>query len=183
MVTAGPWRRFFAHLFDSFLCMLVANFSLHAFLSEDQLTGFMYIGILLYHAFFESSSLQATPGEYLLKIKITSLSQDRISFGRALLRGISQWFVACLFAVALLLLFLAGAFLVGVVNMATGLSFHDIMNHPPSIATIIIIFTLIAGVISLGFCLSYARLCSSGLQSLQDYFSSTYMQLVFPRKE
>ncbi|HUU30093.1 MAG TPA: RDD family protein [archaeon] len=45
----------------------------------------------LYIPYMEASSLQATLGKLALKIKVTDLHGDRISFTRALGRGLGKW--------------------------------------------------------------------------------------------
>lgn len=44
----------------------------------------------LYHALMESSAKQATIGKILLKIRVTDLNGQRISFGRATVRHFSK---------------------------------------------------------------------------------------------
>ncbi len=51
--------------------------------------GSTLVGVL-YFAFFESSSLMATPGKLLLDLKTSDLEDNRLSFGRALLRSITK---------------------------------------------------------------------------------------------
>lgn len=51
--------------------------------------GSILVGVL-YFALFESSSLMATPGKLLLDLKASDLEDNRLSFGRALLRSITK---------------------------------------------------------------------------------------------
>ena len=43
---------------------------------------------LIYYAAFETSSLQATPGKYVLRLQVTDINGGRVSFGRALARNL-----------------------------------------------------------------------------------------------
>jgi len=109
---AGFWLRFVAYLIDgvisglAFLVLLIPLFVLTgagaalgrigsgedihddvaAFLGLGFLFGFFAIIFLvswLYHALSESSSWQATPGKKMLNLKVTDLTGQPISFGRA----------------------------------------------------------------------------------------------------
>jgi uncharacterized RDD family membrane protein YckC len=109
---AGFWLRFVAYIIDgvisglAFLVLLVPLFILTGAgaalskigsgedISEEAATflglGFLFgfFGIIflvswLYHALSESSSWQATPGKRMLNLKVTDMSGQPISFGRA----------------------------------------------------------------------------------------------------
>jgi uncharacterized RDD family membrane protein YckC len=109
---AGFWLRFVAYIIDgvisglAFLVLLVPLFILTGAgtalskissgedISDDVATflglGFLFgfFGIIflvswLYHALSESSSWQATPGKKMLNLKVTDLTGQPISFGRA----------------------------------------------------------------------------------------------------
>jgi uncharacterized RDD family membrane protein YckC len=109
---AGFWLRFVAYLIDgvisgiAFVILLIPLFVLTgagaalskigsgenisddaaAFLGLGFLFGFFGIVFLvswLYHALSESSSWQATPGKKILNLKVTDLTGQPISFGRA----------------------------------------------------------------------------------------------------
>jgi uncharacterized RDD family membrane protein YckC len=109
---AGFWLRFVAYLIDgaisvlAFLVLLIPLFILTGAgaalgrigsgedISSDVATllgvGFLvgFFGIIflvswLYHALSESSSWQATPGKKMLNLKVTDLTGQPISFGRA----------------------------------------------------------------------------------------------------
>jgi uncharacterized RDD family membrane protein YckC len=109
---AGFWLRFVAYLIDgfvsglAFLILLIPLFiltgagaalsrigsgedidnDLAAFLSIGFVFGFFGIIFLvswLYHALSESSSWQATLGKKMLNLKVTDMSGQPISFGRA----------------------------------------------------------------------------------------------------
>jgi uncharacterized RDD family membrane protein YckC/phage FluMu protein Com len=104
VVYAGFWLRFVALIVDGFLMLLilipillVVMFSISGGITEDQLEALENMDPLLefminlgsffamwpYYAFFESSSLQGTPGKRLLRLKVTDLEGRRISFLRA----------------------------------------------------------------------------------------------------
>jgi uncharacterized RDD family membrane protein YckC len=109
---AGFWLRFVAYLIDgaisglAFLVLLIPLFILTGAgaalgrissgedISSDAATllglGFLFgfLGVVflvswLYHALSESSSWQATPGKKMLNLKVTDLTGQPISFGRA----------------------------------------------------------------------------------------------------
>jgi uncharacterized RDD family membrane protein YckC len=109
---AGFWLRFVAYIIDgvisglAFLVLLIPLFILTGagaalgrissgedissdvatFLGLGFLFGFFGIVFLvswLYHALSESSSWQATPGKKMLNLKVTDLTGQPISFGRA----------------------------------------------------------------------------------------------------
>jgi len=99
---AGFWRRFLAisidHLILGILSLpinLIVNPILRSLLRLDFKTSFVILIIpwlvghilcWLYFAFFESSSKQATPGKMVMKIIVTNLEGNRISFARATAR-------------------------------------------------------------------------------------------------
>ena len=56
----------------------------------------------LYHALFESSSRQATPGKLACGIKLTNLAGERIGFGRATARYFASWITSMTFLVGYL---------------------------------------------------------------------------------
>jgi uncharacterized RDD family membrane protein YckC len=56
----------------------------------------------LYHALFESSRKQATPGKLACGIKLTDLAGERIGFGRASARYFASWITSVTFLVGYL---------------------------------------------------------------------------------
>ncbi len=109
---AGFWLRFVAYLIDgfisglAFLILLIPLFILTgagAALSKigsgedisDEVAAFLGVGFILgffgiifivgwlYYAFSESSSWQATPGKKILNLRVTDMTGQPISFGRA----------------------------------------------------------------------------------------------------
>lgn len=64
---------------------------------------FQALVILLYYSFWESSSHQATPGKMAVRIKVETLSGERISFFRALARNASKLLSGALFMIGYIL--------------------------------------------------------------------------------
>lgn len=103
MTLAGFWIRFLAYFVDSILFtilyVLVVLIETHLFLSDFkssnlnatiliQMTSWaLCIG---YSAYFESSKWQATPGKMLMRLVVTDINGDRISFARAFCRYLSK---------------------------------------------------------------------------------------------
>ncbi|AGY58940.1 RDD family protein [Gloeobacter kilaueensis] len=99
---AGFWRRLLAFGLD----LLVADLSVFALSyglgwvearlgvnpNRILLTGYL-VGLLfpwLYWSLFESSSLQATPGKWLLRLVVTDISGGRLRFKQATQRNICK---------------------------------------------------------------------------------------------
>lgn len=94
MIYAGFWIRFLACILDFFITLLVvvpiialAKLSWSSEYSEPVAVVFSFLanGVCawLYAALFESGNWQATPGKRILGLKVTDLTGNRISFGRA----------------------------------------------------------------------------------------------------
>lgn len=70
--------------------------------------GFAWLWLLmvavpwLYHALFESSNRQATPGKLACGIKVTNLAGERIGFGRASARYFASWITSLTFLIGYL---------------------------------------------------------------------------------
>ena len=98
----GPFRRFCAFLVDSLLIGAIGaaidlslglpgGISQEALAAQSGLPSYLKLGIhLIYWPLFESSGLQATPGKLLLRMRVTGLEGQRISFSRALLRNVAK---------------------------------------------------------------------------------------------
>ncbi len=98
----GPFRRFAAFLADSLLIGAIGTaidlslglpggISQEALAAQAGFPSYLKLGIhLIYWPLFESSALQATPGKLLLKMRVTDLAGQRISFARALLRNVAK---------------------------------------------------------------------------------------------
>ena len=98
---AGFWKRFAAGFIDWFilgipvfiLSFILSKIALNPELARVDLHAYLISAIWLnilaslahwiYHAAFESSSKQATPGQMALGIKVTDLNGRRIGFGKA----------------------------------------------------------------------------------------------------
>jgi uncharacterized RDD family membrane protein YckC len=96
MAYAGFWKRFAALLIDMLVLVpLTAIFGgilgfLYGLSMAGTVEGAQFIGQItgvlvpwIYHAAFESSDKQATPGKMVLGIKVVDMEGSRISFGRA----------------------------------------------------------------------------------------------------
>ena len=94
---AGFWKRFAAGFIDwiifSIPVVILQRIALNPELARVDLHAYLMFGIWfnivaslanwIYHAAFESSSKQATPGQMALGIKVTDLNGRRIGFGKA----------------------------------------------------------------------------------------------------
>ena len=91
---AGFWVRLVAAVVDSFLLQLVivspfvvAGVDSANAYNDAVSAGIVFIAVCLfcwlYFTLFESGGWQATPGKRLLGLRVTDLSGERISFGRA----------------------------------------------------------------------------------------------------
>ncbi|MGE5423099.1 MAG: RDD family protein [Ignavibacteriales bacterium] len=128
MLYAGFWNRAWALVVDKFIFLILSYIGLIFFIllsaipmaifgggkgSDDTIGyvalaafGFMIIIRWLYYAFFESSSLQATPGKLVMGLAVTDLEGRRISFWRS-----SGRFFASVISIILLLIgYLTAAF-------------------------------------------------------------------------
>ena len=63
----------------------------------------VFLGQWLYFALMESSSKQGTIGKLILKIRVTDLASNRISFGRASLRYFSKYISYIIFFIGYLM--------------------------------------------------------------------------------
>lgn len=86
---ASFWRRVLAYLIDTliyFVMLVIQSFLMVEFLYDrfgDILVIIPLLTYFFYKTLMESSKLQATVGKLILKIKVTDLNGDRISFARA----------------------------------------------------------------------------------------------------
>lgn len=94
---AGFWLRVWAKVIDSVLVLIIQILVIFTFVyndpySDDSLwpTFWLFVVNWVFYAAFHASSLQATPGKLLLGIKVVGLDGERISFGRALGRGLAE---------------------------------------------------------------------------------------------
>ena len=119
---AGFWRRVGAAIADGIVVavpLAVGTYFLfpHQVLSQSQnppeatasylLFLVVYLAVVIaYMAGMESSALQATLGKRLLKIQVTDLERQRISFLRAVKRGWFYWLPVALSLIDLLAQFM-----------------------------------------------------------------------------
>lgn len=102
---AGFWRRVPAFLIDSIINLLVANLfrigaiAINEIVNEENMVfifAFLCVFIIptiftyLYFALMESSSKQATLGKMIMRIIVTDINGDRISFGIASMRHLGK---------------------------------------------------------------------------------------------
>ena len=105
----GFFRRFIAYMIDSFILVIpmmalmflyfgvAGEETIDEMANAESMSGseivwnfvFMIIGIL-YWAWMESSSKQATLGKLVMGLKVTDYQGQRISFGRGVLRSIGR---------------------------------------------------------------------------------------------
>lgn len=127
---AGFWLRALAQIVDSLLFLVVSLvvFTPFAILSaginaEDPreeliellaLTGMMGValfiaipGVWLYHALFESSFWQATPGKRLLGLRVVDLEGRRVGFGRASARFFAKFLSSIMYVGYIMVAFTA----------------------------------------------------------------------------
>jgi uncharacterized RDD family membrane protein YckC len=103
---AGFWLRFAAQFIDGLIVWVstaVVAFAFRVLLAlgdasdaaVEDVQGIMFlaglIGVWLYHALFESSSWQATPGKRAAGIVVTDLDGQRLTFSRATGRYWGKW--------------------------------------------------------------------------------------------
>ncbi|MDL2320720.1 RDD family protein [Desulfosarcina sp. OttesenSCG-928-B08] len=102
MMYAGVWKRFCAVVVDSviltgvILIMIFLGSILRAMIGLDEGLVTLFVTIcyfalcLLYFPLMESSSRQATIGKIAMGLRVTDLSGNRISFGKALVRHLCK---------------------------------------------------------------------------------------------
>lgn len=113
---ANFWRRLAAWWFDQLiltvigygLALVVVSYVLPSGVSWELIYITATCALLLlnwlYHAAFESSSLQATLGKLAIELKVTTLSGDRIGFGRASGRYFAKILSALLFGIGFMMI-------------------------------------------------------------------------------
>lgn len=100
---AGFWKRFLAHLVDSFFIIMVFSVLLITFAADEDMAVnvslkyflimtawkpliIVFIIAWLYYAIMESSLRQGTFGKRILGMRVTDLQGNRISFAKATAR-------------------------------------------------------------------------------------------------
>jgi uncharacterized RDD family membrane protein YckC len=90
---AAPFRRFVAFVLDGFFVFFLIALALPWFGNPNhpfQEGSILWLSYLLYHGAFESSSLRATPGKWLLGLRVCGPDRRRLSFVRACARKVSS---------------------------------------------------------------------------------------------
>jgi uncharacterized RDD family membrane protein YckC len=106
MIYAGFWKRVAALLADSIILIILSiPVALISLVESLILISYICSVLLywLYFSLFESSRWMATPGKKLLGIKVTDLSGNRISFGRATGRYFAKFFSAIILGIGYLM--------------------------------------------------------------------------------
>jgi uncharacterized RDD family membrane protein YckC len=123
-IYAGFWKRFAAHLIDC-LIILVPLLTIITvirkngdFFDENDRNVLTVIVGWLYYAISESSSVQATYGKRIMKIKVTDINGNRIKFGKASGRFFGKFLSAIIIFI--------GFIMVGFTEKRQGL--HDIIS-------------------------------------------------------
>ena len=91
-VYGGFFRRFLALIIDA--CILVLPCMLAAHIIP--FVGAIAMAIL-YYPVFDSSPVQATPGRFIMGLKVTQENRDRLGFSRALIRHLMAYVSGLLF--------------------------------------------------------------------------------------
>jgi len=98
----GPFHRFSAFLADALVIALIGTvidlslglpggISQEALEAQAGVPSYLKLGVhLIYWPLFESSALQGTPGKLLLRLRVTNLQKQRITFAQALLRNLAK---------------------------------------------------------------------------------------------
>jgi uncharacterized RDD family membrane protein YckC len=172
MVTAAPWQRFLAALFDwAFILTFLSLFSCF----PDYVAGCLAVLCLfLYQPILESSKMQATLGEYFLKIKVTSLQGERITIGRAFLRLMSSTLVSLIFWISFFTIILGVAYVLGLIAPTSESQAIEAMRTVQPLVVALLLSTVFL-LACFYICLFFVRMCSKGTQTLQDYFSRTLL--------
>ena len=93
-----PWVRYWARIFDIYVFCLAVGFILGMFEFEEFLdnTNDVALGMILVFIWIlvEAillSSFQTTPGKWLFKTKLTTISGEQINFSQAFSRSLKVW--------------------------------------------------------------------------------------------
>ncbi|MBM3944599.1 MAG: hypothetical protein FJ317_03800 [SAR202 cluster bacterium] len=105
---AGFWIRVAAAIIDGLIIGLAVELPLSFFTEADEINFFDFLSVIigaLYHIMF-ISSMGATPGKYVLKMRIIRVNGERVDAARAFVR----WICGFLSAVLLLIGYIMVAF-------------------------------------------------------------------------
>lgn len=100
---AGFWRRFAASLIDGLIMLIPSIFLGVVFRGGFASTGLGFILGFLYRPFFESSTLNGTPGKALMKISVLSQTGERLTFKQACIRFFCGYLSALLLCIGYLI--------------------------------------------------------------------------------
>lgn len=84
LVYASFWQRLLAHLFDNFFTGALYKGITIIYSDPTAIVAILLISV--YYAGFEGSFLQATVGKQVMKLKVTDLNGERVSYLRAFAR-------------------------------------------------------------------------------------------------
>lgn len=89
LTQGAPHLRFFAKILDE-LILLAVLFPLMHIMGDGAITVVMlFAGPVLYHAYTHASRAQATPGEHIMKLYVTTMTGERLSLRRSLERSLA----------------------------------------------------------------------------------------------
>lgn len=86
MTYAGFWRRFAAVMIDALITFIPGYL-----FSKVIPYGGEFLAIILYYPAFESSSIQATPGKYIMGMKVVRENGQSLTYWRALARQVLKF--------------------------------------------------------------------------------------------
>lgn len=169
-VTAGFWRRFFADFLDYiflsiFLGIVIALVSPSTLENNPLLQNGSYLLGFLYFPLFEASRWQATPGQWCVRMRICTLTFERISFGRAFLRECLKFLLAIPLVIAILIL-----------SLIFFLILKQFLQLELSLLITACLLYIMIFVSSL--CLYYVRFFNKRQQTARDYVSKSMMMVV-----
>jgi uncharacterized RDD family membrane protein YckC len=164
--TAGFFRRIFADCLDS-VFMMILVFPLALLLgvaSESIVHGGALLIAFLYYPLQEASRFQATLGQRCLKMRVCSLTFERLTFQRAFFREVMKYLLAVPLMIFLIL---------------EGLSIYFPLQYfvSETNAVVILVFVMYVSASIGSLCLLYVRLFRGGTQTARDYYSKTMMVL------
>ncbi|MGL1886565.1 MAG: RDD family protein [Reichenbachiella sp.] len=104
--TANFSKRLMAYNLD-FTLLGILIFPISLFIEDNSIMYAVAISIVcLYHAVFESSKWQATPGKYYGKMIVVQMNGEGLSFYKALLRVLSKFLSLILFFSGFLMIYI-----------------------------------------------------------------------------
>ncbi len=124
-IYAGFWKRLFAMFIDFVLLILISVIMLFFYYMfggsyesyQSSVSKIYFFSVWFYYAFMESSKIQGTFGKSIMKIKVTNINGDRITFMRATVRYFGRFLSSIL---------LIGFFAIAFTKKKQG--FHDMVS-------------------------------------------------------